>query len=232
MLYPRKNQPHRTKILVAFCAFGFTAMNPEAFAMAKKPKEKDAEVKAPASPTETKNPTPTETKTAAQVPAELNSLAEKTLQALKTQDGAALAKIADPKKGVRFVPYATFSKDDVIMMPKDVATMFTSKKKYNWGAFDGSGEPMMFTPSEYYKKFIWNADYTTAKDVNWNTFKGKGNSLENQKQFHPNAQIIEYYFPGFDKQYAGMDWSSLRLMFEQDGNTWHLVGIIHNEHTV
>ncbi len=238
MAHSTKNQPHKHKLLIALCALGFTTVHPNAFAMAKKPKEKDAEVKAPTTPVETKSTTPAESKDVAPVtapaavPAELNTLAEKALKALKTKDGAALAKLVDPKKGVRFVPYTTFSKEDIILMPKDVATMFSSKKKYTWGVFDGSGEPIQMTPSEYYNKFIWNADYTTAKDVNWNTFKGTGNSLENQKQFHPKAQTVEYYFPGFEEKYAGIDWSALRLVFEQEGNDWFLVGIAHNQHTI
>jgi hypothetical protein len=43
--------------------------------------------------------------------------------------------------------------------------------------------------------------------------------------------IVEYYFPGFDPQYGGMDWRSLRLVFSDHGGTWYLAGIIHDEWT-
>jgi hypothetical protein len=43
---------------------------------------------------------------------------------------------------------------------------------------------------------------------------------------------VEYYFPGFEAQYEGMDWKSLRLVFEQHQGSWKLVGIIHNEWTI
>lgn len=223
MLPARKNQPLNHKIFCLLLALGFTVAHPTAFAMEKKPKEKAAEVQILT--TQVNAPSP--------ITNELNTLSEKVLQALKAKDGKALAKFIDPKRGVRFVPYGTYSKEDVILLPKDVEGMFSSKKKLTWGSFDGSGDPILMTPTEYYQSFIWNADYTTAKEVNWNLPKGVGNSIENQKQFFPKAQTVEYYFPGFDKKYAGMDWSSLRLAFDRgDDKNWYLVAIVHNQHTM
>ena len=38
-------------------------------------------------------------------------------------------------------------------------------------------------------------------------------------------------FPGFDPQYEGMDWSSLRLVIEKYNSEWRLVDLIHGEWT-
>jgi hypothetical protein len=43
---------------------------------------------------------------------------------------------------------------------------------------------------------------------------------------------IEYYFSGFDPQYGGMDWRSLRLVFIKDSNNWYLAAIVHGEWTI
>jgi hypothetical protein len=43
--------------------------------------------------------------------------------------------------------------------------------------------------------------------------------------------VVEYYFPGFDPQYEGMDWRSLRLIFLQDNDVWYLAGIVHDQWT-
>ena len=56
--------------------------------------------------------------------------------------------------------------------------------------------------------------------------------IENQFEIYDNAIVVEYYFPGFNPDYAGMDWESLRLVFEQYENDWKLVGIIHNQWTI
>jgi hypothetical protein len=44
--------------------------------------------------------------------------------------------------------------------------------------------------------------------------------------------MIEYYFPGFDPQYGGLDWRSIRLVFVQHGMDWYLTAIIHGEWTI
>jgi len=43
---------------------------------------------------------------------------------------------------------------------------------------------------------------------------------------------INGYFPSFNPDYAGMDWKSLRLVFEQYEGRWYLVGIINNQWTI
>jgi len=43
---------------------------------------------------------------------------------------------------------------------------------------------------------------------------------------------VEYHFPGIDPQYGGLDWRSLRLVFQQSGGEWYLVGIIHDQWTI
>ena len=44
------------------------------------------------------------------------------------------------------------------------------------------------------------------------------------------------HFPGFDKKYGGMDWESLRLVFEDatlgGGTELMLVGIVHAQWTI
>ena len=51
-------------------------------------------------------------------------------------------------------------------------------------------------------------------------------------EYYQSAVVVEFYFPGFDPQYAGMDWRSLRLVFMQQGSDWFLVGIIHDQWTI
>ena len=46
------------------------------------------------------------------------------------------------------------------------------------------------------------------------------------------AMVVEYHFPGFDPQYGGLDWASLRLVFQEFEGRWVLVGIIHDEWTI
>ncbi len=84
---------------------------------------------------------------------------------------------------------------------------------------------------DYYSKFIYDEDFANAPQVAMNHRLSTGNSIDNSTEFYPGSMIVEYYFPGFDPQYGGMDWRSLRLVFSEYNSTWYLVGIIHDEWT-
>ena len=68
--------------------------------------------------------------------------------------------------------------------------------------------------------------------MGYNEVLSYGNMLENQFKVYHNPIVVEYYFPGMNPDYGGLDWRSLRLVFEQFEGQWYLVGIINNEWTV
>jgi hypothetical protein len=59
----------------------------------------------------------------------------------------------------------------------------------------------------------------------------RGTLINNIFDVYTGKQIFEYYFSGFDAQYAGMDWKSLILVLDLENNEWKLIGIIHNQWT-
>ena len=172
------------------------------------------------------------------IPAELakkiiQAQADKVIYALSTKDTAALANFTHPVKGVRFTPYTHVSPgQDIVFNQEALKSFFTDQKTYLWGYFDGTGEEIKLTPSQYYDRFIYEKNYITAEKVGYNEVLSTGNMLENQFEVYEDAIIVEYYFPGFNPDYAGMDWRSLRLVFEPYENDWKLVGIINNQWTV
>ena len=46
---------------------------------------------------------------------------------------------------------------------------------------------------------------------------------------YPNNSFAQFYFPGFNKEYEGMDWKSLLLVFQQKQSKLYFVAIIHNQ---
>ncbi len=159
--------------------------------------------------------------------------AAQAIKALKDYDLEALSKMVHPEKGVRFTPYAYVEADqDIVFTAPQIKEAGSDDKKYIWGSYDGSGEPIELTFEEYYKKFVYDADFANAKEIAYNETLGKGNSLDNSKEFYKDAFIVEYHFPGIDPQYQGLDWRSLRLVFEELEGSWYLVGIIHDQWTI
>ena len=134
--------------------------------------------------------------------------------------------------GLRFTPYAYVQPSDLVFPTQQIPGLFDDAAVYHWGVYDGSGEPIDLTFAQYYEDFVYDQDYAQAEEVGYNERLGSGNSIENSQAFYPDAFVVEYHFSGFDPQYAGMDWRSLRLVFQQHEGAWYLVGIIHDEWTI
>lgn len=170
--------------------------------------------------------------TAKQVKKEVGPVAKAAVVALKKKDMKALAKLALPELGIRFSPYATVDVvKDVVLRPAQLADAFQDKTVLEWGAYDGSGDPIKLTFADYDKRFIYNRDFAKAESVGYNQVLHQGNSLNNIKDAYPNGVFVEYHF---SKSPDGNEigWSSLRLVFEQHRGKWILVGIVHDEWTI
>jgi len=155
------------------------------------------------------------------------------LTAIKNYDIEKLADAIHPDKGVRFSPYGYVDvENDLVFTAEEVKKLAEVPKQYLWGYYDGSGDPIMLSFSDYHKKFIYDVDFVNAEQVGYNKTLSYGNSLNNSFEVYKNSIIVEYYFSGFDPQYEGMDWRSLKLAFEKKDDTWYLVGIIHDQWTI
>ena len=167
-----------------------------------------------------------------EVEAELARRANEVIQALKRQDMQALSQLVHSQKGLRFSPYGFVREEDLRFDPPQVAGLMIDQELHTWGTFDGSGEPIHMNFADYYDRFIYDVDFAFPEKIGFNQAIGQGNTINNLGEFYPGASFVEYHFPGFDPQYGGMDWRSLRLVFERSGGTWALVGVIHDEWTI
>ncbi len=153
------------------------------------------------------------------------------VHALKNQDMNQFSQSVHPSKGVRFTPYSYVQSTDLTFSSQQIAVIMSDSTLYHWGEYDGSGDPLDLTFADYFARFIYDQDYAQPEQISTNQRLGQGNSIDNSAQFYPNATIIEYHFSGFDPQYEGMDWRSLRIVLEQYNGQWFVVGIIHDEWT-
>lgn len=160
----------------------------------------------------------------------IESRANDAILALKNKDANKLATLVHPDKGVRFSPYAYVNiEKDLIFTSPQIHGIFADKTKYHWGQYDRSGETIELTFEEYYKRFIYDQDFANAEKVSYNRVIGRSNTTNNSFEVYSDSIIVEYHFSGFDPQYNGMDWRSLRLVFEKEDGVWYLVGISHDE---
>ena len=166
-------------------------------------------------------------------PNNIISTAADVMELIKNQDMNSLSQYVHPTLGVRFTPYFNVdTQTDQVFTSAEVVTLMQNSQVFNWGVYDGSGEAIDLDFSDYYDKFIYDQDFLNPELIGNNFSIGKGNMEDNVAVAYPNGQFVEFHFTQFDPQYEGIDWESLRLVFEQDNNTWYLVGIIHGQWTI
>ena len=154
------------------------------------------------------------------------------LNFLKNKDFVALSQFVDPDKGLRFSPYGTLAASDQVFSKEAIKNLLQERAVYEFGVYDGSGFPIQKTFAEYFEEFVYDVDFMKAPKTSFDRRLGQGNTLNNIFDIYPTAHYTEFHFPGFDPQYEGMDWKSLRLIFEEKTGTWYLVGIAHDQWTI
>ncbi|RZK53197.1 MAG: hypothetical protein EOO87_13475 [Pedobacter sp.] len=162
----------------------------------------------------------------------VKAVGRQILQFLKDKNYKELSKFFSVN-GVLFSPYGyTDTATAKKIMPEDFLVAIDKKWILTWGNYDGTGEPIKLSVTGYLDKFVYNADYLSAEAVGFNEVIKQGNSTNNLKTVYPNSQFLDYHFSGFDQKLNGMDWSSLRLVFEKQNNDYFLVAIIHDQWTI
>lgn len=170
-----------------------------------------------------------------------DDLAARTAQAilaLRDHDMAQVTSLVHPVKGVTFSPY-TFVRGlqgapgqaDLVFSRDQVRGLWTDPTAYLWGAYAGSGEPIEMTFAAYYQRFVYDVDFAQPDVIGFGETVGQGSTINNIPSVFPESTTVEYHFEGFDPQYAGLDWRSLRLVWERSEGSWYLVAIVHDEWT-
>ncbi|MCE3199205.1 hypothetical protein [Paenibacillus sonchi] len=160
--------------------------------------------------------------------------ASTVLRALSRGNMETLASWAHPDKGVRFSPYAHVdTATDLVFTREQLEGLMKDSKPYVWGKFAGSGENIKLTFAEYFKRFVYDADFMNKAEISLNKGLGQGTTLNNINEVYPkdSYDFVEYHIAGVDPANEGMDWRSLRLVFEKMGEDRALVGIVHDQWT-
>ena len=155
------------------------------------------------------------------------------LTLLKNKDMEGLSNFIHPTEGVRFSPYGYVDVDNhQVFSAEEVADLANDTGFYIWGDYDGSGESIELDFNDYFNEFIFDEDFFNPQIIGNNVTVSEGNTLDNIKEVYPNGHFVEFHFEGIDPQYEGMDWRSLKLVFEAVDGDWYLVGIVHDQWTI
>lgn len=179
------------------------------------------------------SPSPSDTPVPTATPA---ATAEETVNAiigaLQKQDIGTLSSYIHPEKGLLFSPYAHIEKETAMTFQAGELPALEDPAVYEWGSFDGSGEPISMTFGDYYKKFVYDQNFAEAEEVGRNEVLGQGNTLVNITEIYPDSTFFDYYFSGFNPEYGGMDWESLIVVLDKHNGAWYACAIVHSQWTI
>lgn len=149
------------------------------------------------------------------------------------QDWATLAAYVHPRRGVTFTPYSTVEPDsDLTFTADQIKNLTQDQHVYTWGFEDGRGDPIQMTITQYFARYVYDRDYTQVSQIGIDRIMTGGNALENLTEEYPGCRFVDFSFPSADPVNDGLDWSSLKLVFQAEGEHWYLVGVVHGEWTI
>ncbi len=158
--------------------------------------------------------------------------AANVVDALAADDYAKLAALASPTRGVRFSAYAYVSEDAPVITAGQLAGAATDRTVILWGYTDGEGAPIRRTIAERLDDVAGSTALTSTQTIGHDVRVQTGNSIDNLAEVFPGLPVVEYHFGGTCCLYGGMDWQSVRLVFENGAGGPRLVGVVQDMWTM
>lgn len=172
----------------------------------------------------------------------LEETADLVMQRLQDHRWDQLSDYVHPKRGVTFSPNAYVDPESAVTLSREqVRGIDTLSQTFVWGADDGTGDPIEMVPSEYMSEYVSDRDFADAARGRRDQTLGVGNTMNNLPDAFYNQppganteqhiSFLEYHLPG-SQRYGGMDWASLRLVFERENDDWYLIGVVRDGWTI
>jgi len=150
-------------------------------------------------------------------------------------DYAALSARACEGGALAFAPYArNLSTLDLTHLSAAELRSFTvSKRVYDWGRYDGSGDSIRLTPMAFHRRFVWDINYgKRARPQRLDSAQLRESSdLAAVAQAFPGAEAIIYRYGG-DERIDRKDARELILVGRPRSGGWCLLALTHSEDTV
>ncbi|AHB41724.1 spore germination protein-like protein [candidate division SR1 bacterium RAAC1_SR1_1] len=157
---------------------------------------------------------------------------EYTLSALKEENMDKLETVIS-KDGVRFSPYSYIdTKTHITLKKEDLKEAFEGTTQYVRGSEDGTGDPILLTFKNYLKKYVYDINFEKLSERNYDTIVQRGNTINNIEDIYSGASTVEFFIPGINPEYEGMDRRSLTLVLQQEDNQRKVKAIVHNQWTI
>lgn len=151
------------------------------------------------------------------------------LQIMEAKEYAGLARFISDE-GIFFSPYGSAdTTKSKVLSRLQYLELLKNNKQVLWGHADGTGEAIRLTIPQYFKKYVYDVAFLKAEQTSVNKLIDPDSAISKVPSVYANHPFVQFYFPGFNKEYEGMDWKSLLLVFKQQQSKYYLVAVIHNQ---
>jgi len=156
--------------------------------------------------------------------AEIKNISDIIISVIIDQNFIRITKYVNDKKGLLITMYPVIAlKYDPVFTKQQISKFKNTKEEYKWGLEEGSGEMFLGTPNKFFSTFM-DIELNRISRVGMNTMLTTPGYKENQWDVFSNSIVIEYYVNP-SSEFSGMDWLSVRLIFEKIDNKYYLVGL-------
>lgn len=154
------------------------------------------------------------------------------LTAIKAKDHKALAGFIHPEQGLLFSPFKYIDSSCLVIKANEFESLANSNKKLNWhSSWMEEDADSLLTVKDYFKRFVYDVDFIKAPERTFNESHNAGTEINNTFEIFKGSDFVEFFFPGFEKKYDGLDFRGLQLVFKAYNGKPYLVGIVHDEWT-
>lgn len=164
-------------------------------------------------------------------PSDLTDAGNAVLHALKSADYKKLEALTSAS-GLSLNLYPNLNLEKSTLAKDAVSDISIDSTQHMWGYTDGKGDEIVMTTAQFIRRYIYTADYLNAEQVATGKTLGSGNSMNTILIDAGDRAVIAYHFSGFDPKYAGIDWTTLYLIFENENGSYKLRGIAKDNWTI
>lgn len=166
---------------------------------------------------------------------DIKTIGKVLLKAFSDKNYSMLAPyLKDENSVVLFAPYLYIDTTRAQELTLEELKQYDKEKKIlDWGWYDGSGDAIELSVSDYVDRFVYDVDYLNETDtITMNHVHFKGNSLNNISEVFPESNYIHFYRAPKDPELGEMDWRSIIFVFEEFDKKYYLKAVVHNEWTI
>lgn len=131
-------------------------------------------------------------------------------------------------EGLLLSPDGFVADDDVVLSIEELET--NSGVSVLWGFTDGVGDPIELPLEPFLQRIAGSTALTSTEAIGYDTVIGSGSTINNVADEFPGATIVEYHYTGTEF-FAGLDWESVRFVWDTSGDGPILLAIVQDAWT-